>query len=371
MYYWYFIPALTAVISGGCIFAFCRNFRRFHKYMGFTLIFEGLFLMLSGMIFTGTGPFYLPTYLLYSLMMLLSPLFYYFAVRFSLKEKGVKKEDLWLLEAVGIYVLLYLAVVSCVPVGDRNFFADLMRGINTAGRDTATGVAVMVALDNVGYAFFLLEQLFVQIFCFVSLSGYNRLLETYYSNLSEKSSGGLEVIFVLVAVRFLIYIVTLFMPGLSSNGWFHILQTVAFCLFYGVIAWKVCSVRYTAEELAASIAAREVKSQAPVAGNIIGARLDKLVEEKFFLDPDIDLMTLSSKVQVNSKYVGEYIRRTYGETFLLFVNRLRVEFAIALMEDQKLSLQDISEKSGFVSISTFYRNFTKIKGVPPSKWKNK
>jgi len=339
--------------------------------MGFTLIFEGLFLMLSGMMFTGFDLFYLPTYLLYALMMLLSPVLYYFALRFSLRENGVRARDLWILEAVAVYMLICLTVITKIPSAERNAFFDVMRGAAPVLSDQGTGVSVMLALDDAGFLFFMAEQLFVQIFCFVNLSRYNRLLETYHSNLNERSTEDMTTVFVLIALRFVIYVIEMLSPSLSGAGWFHLVRSVAFIIFYVVIVWKVCRVHYTAEELSKLIAVQENRQQAPVAGDIIGSRLEKLIEEKFYIDPDIDLMSLASRIQVNSKYVAEYIRRTYGETFLFFVNRLRVEHAISLMEGGKLTLLDVAEQSGYVSQSTFYRNFTKIKGVSPSNWKKK
>jgi len=371
--YWFFIPAVVAVLAGGGIFTFGPNLRRFHKYMGFTLVFEGLFLLLTGVLREGSGQFNSVIYLLYVLLMLLSPFFYYLASLFLLKEDGVRKKDFWMLEAVAAFAIIYLFLIPAIPVGSRNEFQWIISGRMSLGNDIGLGTSVMLSLDNAAFLFFLIEQLFVQIFCFVSLKRYNKLLECYFSNLKGKSSEKILIIFSLVAVRFVLFVGICFFPSISGDNWFHLLQTAIFALFYSVTAFFVCRVEFTAEELGVNIARQEAESKAavPLAYEVIASRLESLVAERFFLDPDIDLLGLSSKVQVNSKYVADYIRFQYKETFLNFVNRLRVDYSVNLMQDSSLSLLDIAESSGYTNPSTYYRNFAKIKGVSPSEYRKK
>ncbi len=360
------IPALIAILAGGGIFLFSKHLRRFHMLMAFSLVFEGLFLILSNLLFNGSAPFYLPTYLLYAIMMLLSPLFYYLAMRFSLTEKGVQIKDLWLLEIVVAYVCIFLIVALKIPIEEKDQFMAIMQGVLPNTNAISTGTDVMLALDGIGYIFFLIEQLFVQIFCIVKLLKYQKLLETYYANLNQLSFTSIIIVVIVLAVRYIINITNLFVAQTQQPVWISIVQAAVFSIFYLLVALFICKVEFTAEELSLSIESQENRQQPPAAGEIIGERLTRLINERFYLDQNIDLFTLSSKIQVNSKYVADYIRKIYGDSFLVFVNKLRVDYAITLMNDKNSTLQDISEQAGFASISTFYRNFTKIKGVSPS-----
>lgn len=364
---WFYIPAFAAVCGGACIFALSHNLKRFQKYMGFTFIFEGLVMLLGGTVFISGHQFYLPTYLLYLLMLLLSPFFYYFATNFLLKEEGVSGKDFWMLEVVAVYTIVYLAVISCIPQADRDSFFNLVRGLPAP--HAGTGADVLLTFDTLAYAFFIAEQLFIQIFCMVNLWRYKALLESWFSNLENKSLSGVGVIIGAMALRFLVCIAVSFFPALLGFTSFRIAGTVIFFAFYAVLTVYVCRLEYTAEELSHLIDGKAVRNQPPAASEIIGSRVQLQIAEEFYLDPDINLADFSDRLGVNSKYVSDFLHYTYGETFLAFVNHLRVEHAAKLLSGD-LPIVDIAEQSGFVTESTFYRNFKKIKGVNPSQYRD-
>jgi len=276
--FWYSVPSFAAVAAGGAIFLLCKDIKRFHKYMAFALIFEGLFLMLAGVIFTGMTRFYLPTYLLYAVMMLISPFFYYFASISFLKREGIHRKDFWMPEIVAMFALVLLFVINVIPAPDRDAFLYITRGGNA---DITTGTSVMLSLDNFALLTYLIELLFVQIFCFINLSRYNKLLEEYYSNLKGKSSGKVAVIFSLVSLRYIILLCLASVPYLASSSLFHIVMTVVSVIFYGAIAFYVCTIRHTAEEIAQLITMEEQRqsreNRLPMANEAIAARLATLV----------------------------------------------------------------------------------------------
>lgn len=380
--YAYLIPAFTAVLAGTGVFVFCKDIRRFHKYMGFTLIFEGLFMLLAGFILSSMRTYSTAVFVLYYLMMLLSPFFYYFASRYFLKETGVKEKDFWMLEAVILFILLFTVVAGHMDSLDTMRFLRIVSGKEPIAMQETTGVAVLLSFDNVAYLLFIAEQLFVQIFCFVNLARYKKLLESYYSNLDGKSADKILVVFILLALRFVIFVSSDFVSDPAAVSAFQITRGVVFSAFYVIVAIFVCRIHYTAEELSSMIASsvgdgtvgNDIRIQATrrlssAVYETLESRIGRLVEEKFFLDSDIDLFTISTKIQINTKYISDYLKTKYGETFLTFVNRLRVEYAVALMGDNTDNLLDIAEKSGFISQSTFYRNFTKLKGVSPAEFR--
>jgi len=370
--YWNVIPALAALIAGGSVFVFCREIRNYHKYIAFTLIFEGLFLMLQNIIYSRLQTFSTLVYLLYIIMMLTSPFLYYFASIYFLKKEGISKKDFWMLEAVAAFAIIFLFVERTVPIAEKNAFVRIL-GSGLPTGEIGTGTAVMLSLDNAAYLFFLTEQLFVQVFCFVNLVRYRKLLGQYYSNLHGKSPDKLTAIFILVTLRFIAFVCLSLVPSATASPAFSIAVIIVFCLFYVAISFYVCNIRYTAEELSELTAKEEKRllqqTKVPAADETIAARLESLVNENFYLDPDVDLFSIATRIKVNTKYIADFLKFHYGETFLNWVNRLRIEHAIDLMNDKKLSLLDIAERSGYSSISTFYRNFSKIKGIPPSDFR--
>lgn len=369
MPYWYIIPAFAAISAGGATFVFARSLRRSQKFLGFTFIFEGLLFILSGIVHVSLERMNLSLYLLYAIMMLTSPFFYYFAVRFLLKTEGAGKKDLWMLEAVAVFAVIFATVSIRIPATERDLFLKIIKGKTNLGMALPTGTAVLMAFDDIVYLFAIIEQLFIFIFCYISMRGYVRLLSNYYSNLEGKSTNLLYTVFGLVTLRFFVFILIGFFPQIIESNWFHIAGTLVFALFYAGLLLAVLQIKHTAEELSKMADTQTAGGQLPAANELISARLNKLVEEKFFTNPDVNLMDMASKIQVNSKYIGDFLHFHYEETFLTFVNRLRVEYAIELMNNPELTLLDIAEQSGFISISTFYRNFTKVKGVSPSQFR--
>jgi len=371
MPFYYIIPAIAAIAAGGSIFVFVRKLQRSQKFMGFTFIFEGLLFMLSGIVHGSLGSATLSLYLLYATMMLASPFCYYFAMRFLLKAEGAGRKDLWMLEAVIVFLVIFPLVANRIPPSEIGLFLLLLQGKADIGADLPTGTAVLLAFDDIVFLLFIVEQLFIFIFCIIGMRGYVRLLGNYYSNTEGKSTGLFLLIITMVTLRFIAFVSISLQPELTESNWFQISETIVFTLFYGVLLSAVFRIRHTAEELGRMADTQVAGAQLPAANELICARLERLIEEEFFTDPDINLMDLAAKIQVNSRYVGDYLRYHYEETFLVFVNRLRVEHAIKLMSNPKITFLDIAEQSGFISISTFYRNFTKVKGVSPSQFRKK
>ncbi|MCQ2181514.1 MAG: helix-turn-helix domain-containing protein [Bacteroidales bacterium] len=354
---------MIAIVCGGAVFLFSPSLRRFHKFIGFTFIFEGMVALMAGVVLAGMGFFSMPFYLLYVTMLLVAPLFYYLAVRSLLGECEFRSRDFWMLLTALVFVALTVPVASVIPPADKDLFFRLSYGM--PGRPT-TGALVLGALDSASFALFLAEYLFIQIFCIISLPKYQRLLSDYYSNLEGLSLPTVVAVLVLMALRFLCLAAMGFLP---DTQWISVVYAVAFSLFYIASTICVCRVGYTAEELGRMCRAQESRNQEPVANDAIKSRMDRLLEERFFLDPDTNLMDVAGVVHVNSKYLAEYLKYHYGETFLTYVNRLRVEHATVLLGEGRLSMEDIAEQSGYTNVSTFYRNFIKVKGVSPSKFK--
>ena len=217
---------------------------------------------------------------------------------------------------------------------------------------------------------FSLQQLFIQLFCLVNLQRYRSLLESWFSNLEGKSLRGVSVIVAAMALRFIVCTALAFFPELLAFPWFRAAGCVVFFIFYAVLTFYVCRVEYTAEELSRMIESKAVRSQPPAASEIIKSRVERLISDEFYLDPEVNLAQFSDSLGVNSKYVSDYLKYTYSETFLAFVNHLRVEHSARLLSGS-LPIVDVAEQSGFVSESTYYRNFIKFKGMTPSQYREK
>lgn len=89
---------------------------------------------------------------------------------------------------------------------------------------------------------------------------------------------------------------------------------------------------------------------------------------KNHLSEKITLHEMARRTAMSKSSFCESFRKITGETFHDYLNRKRVEAAAALIKSGKLVLEAAMEL-GYSDHSTFYRNFKKHFGVPPSEYK--
>ena len=78
---------------------------------------------------------------------------------------------------------------------------------------------------------------------------------------------------------------------------------------------------------------------------------------------------LARKYNYSRNYVIEVFKAEYGTTPYQHLMNMRVSAAMDLMRTTGDSLGTIAEKSGFGDLTTFFRAFMKVNGVPPSVWR--
>lgn len=93
----------------------------------------------------------------------------------------------------------------------------------------------------------------------------------------------------------------------------------------------------------------------------------ELTEE--YINKDMSLAMLASKVDVNTKYLSEIINKHYQDNFNTYINKLRINYIIKKLEnDSQYSLYKISylaEACGFSSHTSFTNVFKSITGISP------
>lgn len=97
--------------------------------------------------------------------------------------------------------------------------------------------------------------------------------------------------------------------------------------------------------------------------NELTMRLRQVVEkEQIFLQPNLKLDDLARRLNTNRTYLLRTMREDLGMTFSEYINRQRINYARRLMQQYPdLSRADIAERSGYASISSFYRCLKRIK----------
>lgn len=100
-------------------------------------------------------------------------------------------------------------------------------------------------------------------------------------------------------------------------------------------------------------------------------RIQDWISQEGYRKPGITLNELSTELCTNRTYLSEYINKVYHKTFRDWISDLRVEYAKRLMKQMPhLKVSEVSEMSGFLSLSHFSRTFSEKEGHSPARWKN-
>lgn len=99
--------------------------------------------------------------------------------------------------------------------------------------------------------------------------------------------------------------------------------------------------------------------------------MESFEKSKIFLNPKITLNETSKIVGTNRTYLSLYLNKVLHTTFYDYVNRYRAEYAAKMFSDEKctLNIKEVATASGFTSMATFRRFFTRHFGMTPSEFR--
>lgn len=81
------------------------------------------------------------------------------------------------------------------------------------------------------------------------------------------------------------------------------------------------------------------------------------------------LSELCGTLQISLPHFSRQFHAMYGTTPLVFLNRLRLEYAISLLLNSSFSIQEIARKSGFAEGNYFSKVFRKYVGMSPTEYR--
>lgn len=93
--------------------------------------------------------------------------------------------------------------------------------------------------------------------------------------------------------------------------------------------------------------------------------------EKLFLNPDLKLSEVSSKINIPAHDLSRLINENFDKNFTDFINEYRIEEAKKLLNENSLyTIEAIGNQCGFNSKSAFYKAFKKFTNTTPAKFKS-
>ena len=98
--------------------------------------------------------------------------------------------------------------------------------------------------------------------------------------------------------------------------------------------------------------------------------VEKWIEGKGFLKPDITIKDVALEMGTNQNYLSRYINSVIGVTFSVWLNTLRIEESKRLLTGkEKMSIEEIGQKVGIREIYNYSRWFKTITGMTPQQYR--
>lgn len=235
---------------------------------------------------------------------------------------------------------------------------------------------------------FLAEIIGVQIFAFFRLRKYNNTIDDYFSDTERRGRKNNFLVFVTMMITMVATLCLLAKPFHEITENTPLFITMSICVSTGIflMGYYTNTIKFTAQQLAEAIEKND--EQATNDGTFIPKpdsiqineklysqciiRLKEIMEEnQAYLNPGISLIEIASQIGTNRTYLAQIIHSYYDCSFSDYINLQRIEHSeILLQKDHDLPMADIATQSGYLTLSSFYRNFQKFTGTTPIKWRN-
>lgn len=92
----------------------------------------------------------------------------------------------------------------------------------------------------------------------------------------------------------------------------------------------------------------------------------EFVEENY--SSDIGLSDAAEEAGLSVPYASTLFKKETGESFVDFVARFRVEQAVSILSSREVSISDLAEACGFLSVQSFIRTFKRYMGTTPGRY---
>lgn len=101
--------------------------------------------------------------------------------------------------------------------------------------------------------------------------------------------------------------------------------------------------------------------------NGVWKELSDYIDEN--LGADLKLSTLARKCFYNPSYFSRIFKEKFGTSPVEYISRRRVDYAVKLLRETALTIDDIAAKVGFSDRSSFYSAFAKYRNQTPSEFR--
>lgn len=278
--------------------------------------------------------------------------------------------------------------VLCVPFVCAFFFEAVRPGIITRRRLAAAVLPFVLLLPLYGvwahrcvlyfaYGLAFVMEVVTMVLVRRYMIRYNKCVEANYSYKLNVSVTWVYSCAIIYFVWFFGYILCFGEPTWWGEVFFDVGSIAVWSLFCGISGYHRVVPEMEPTPLQDGVGPNAGESETmdlPVDAvhSYLAERLRQQMEiEHLYLDPSLSLGTLALAVGSNKSYVSGFINRN-GRTFYDFVNEFRVKHACRLLDQMPgavhLNMQEVATQSGFNSLSSFNRYFSKMVGMTPTAY---
>ena len=212
------------------------------------------------------------------------------------------------------------------------------------------------------YIVVLVQLVMLVVHTFRSLRRYRRTLGEYYSS-SQYQPRDLQLIFFSILAISAVIILSLALFPFNAPRPFGltlilaILQAVATTTL-GLATYHLShaaeNIRYSLEHSPRTSRPRDLAA--------LGRQLSQHIEKQAFLDPDLSVFSLANTFHISQDQVVDAIHRVHGQPFADYIDSLRVQHAITLLNenDDPDHLLHIAHLCGYPDLQTLQRAYRKI-----------
>lgn len=215
---------------------------------------------------------------------------------------------------------------------------------------------------------FAIEVIMTVIIGFRLIRRYDYQVDQFYADTDDKSMHSIRTILLIVLIASVMSLVASIIGRyrFMDSQWFLAFPSLAFTILLYTIAYVGLHRRFSYRDMLteqAIIDDKILENKRMLTQESLTERINQLMKDKqVFLQPNFKLENLAQQLQTNRTYVYQAINQQMGMTFNELINRQRVIYAKELMEKHpELSMNDVAIRSGFASLSSFYRNLRKYK----------
>jgi YesN/AraC family two-component response regulator len=91
--------------------------------------------------------------------------------------------------------------------------------------------------------------------------------------------------------------------------------------------------------------------------------------ETNYADPNMSLNLLSKHLQITPQYISHFFKKVSGRNLSDYLTIVRTDHAKKLMQDHRLTNEQIAKMVGYTSNTGFIRVFKKVEGITPGKYR--